>query len=441
MSQVTISAITTSQVLEEKIRTRRARVGIVGLGYVGLPLAVEFGKAGFDVTGIDVSDSKAARVNAGESYIGDVPDSTLASLVREQKLRATTDFSVISELDTVNICVPTPLRKTKDPDMSYIVSSCQEIAKYFHSGMLIILESTTYPGTTDELVLPMLSMTGLEVGQDFFLCFSPERVDPGNPKYQTANIPKVVGGTTPACTEMGRLFYSQALQQVVAVSSTQVAEMVKLLENTFRMINIGLANEIAMMCDRMEINVWEVIDAAATKPFGFMPFYPGPGLGGHCIPIDPFYLSWKTKQAGIEARFIDLAGYINGQMPHFVVDKVQNALNDRGKPVKGSRVHICGVAYKRNIDDVRESPALDIMLLLEKRGAKLSYSDPHVPALAVNGIDLKAEPQVAAAAADCVVIVTDHDAFDLSRLVESSRLIVDTRNALKGFDSEKIVRL
>jgi UDP-N-acetyl-D-glucosamine dehydrogenase len=441
MSQVTISAITTSQVLEEKIRTRRARVGIVGLGYVGLPLAVEFGKAGFDVTGIDVSDSKAARVNAGESYIGDVPDSTLASLVREQKLRATTDFSVISELDTVNICVPTPLRKTKDPDMSYIVSSCQEIAKYFHSGMLVILESTTYPGTTDELVLPMLSMTGLEVGQDFFLCFSPERVDPGNPKYQTANIPKVVGGTTPACTEMGRLFYSQALQQVVAVSSTQVAEMVKLLENTFRMINIGLANEIAMMCDRMEINVWEVIDAAATKPFGFMPFYPGPGLGGHCIPIDPFYLSWKTKQAGIEARFIDLAGYINGQMPHFVVDKVQNALNDRGKPVKGSRVHICGVAYKRNIDDVRESPALDIMLLLEKRGAKLSYSDPHVPALAVNGIDLKAEPQVAAAAADCVVIVTDHDAFDLSRLVESSRLIVDTRNALKGFDSEKIVRL
>jgi UDP-N-acetyl-D-glucosamine dehydrogenase len=325
--------------------------------------------------------------------------------------------------------------------MSYIVSSCQEIAKYFHSGMLVILESTTYPGTTDELVLPMLSMTGLEVGQDFFLCFSPERVDPGNPKYQTANIPKVVGGTTPACTEMGRLFYSQALQQVVAVSSTQVAEMVKLLENTFRMINIGLANEIAMMCDRMEINVWEVIDAAATKPFGFMPFYPGPGLGGHCIPIDPFYLSWKTKQAGIEARFIDLAGYINGQMPHFVVDKVQNALNDRGKPVKGSRVHICGVAYKRNIDDVRESPALDIMLLLEKRGAKLSYSDPHVPALAVNGIDLKAEPQVAAAAADCVVIVTDHDAFDLSRLVESSRLIVDTRNALKGFDSEKIVRL
>jgi UDP-N-acetyl-D-glucosamine dehydrogenase len=441
MSQVTISAITTSQVLEEKIRTRRARVGIVGLGYVGLPLAVEFGKAGFDVTGIDVSDSKAARVNAGESYIGDVPDSTLASLVREQKLRATTDFSVISELDTVNICVPTPLRKTKDPDMSYIVSSCQEIAKYFHSGMLVILESTTYPGTTDELVLPMLSMTGLEVGQDFFLCFSPERVDPGNPKYQTANIPKVVGGTTPACTEMGRLFYSQALQQVVAVSSTQVAEMVKLLENTFRMINIGLANEIAMMCDRMEINVWEDIDAAATKPFGFMPFYPGPGLGGHCIPIDPFYLSWKTKQAGIEARFIDLAGYINGQMPHFVVDKVQNALNDRGKPVKGSRVHICGVAYKRNIDDVRESPALDIMLLLEKRGAKLSYSDPHVPALAVNGIDLKAEPQVAAAAADCVVIVTDHDAFDLSRLVESSRLIVDTRNALKGFDSEKIVRL
>ena len=427
--------------MEEKIRSRRARVGIVGLGYVGLPLAVEFAKAGFMVTGIDVSQEKARRVNAGDSYVGDVPSATLAPLVEAGRLRATADFSAVLELDTINICVPTPLRKTKDPDMSYIVSSCQEISKHFHAGMLVILESTTYPGTTDELVLPMLSKSGLEVGHDFFLCFSPERVDPGNPKFQTANIPKVVGGCTPACTEMGRLFYSQALQQVVAVSSTQVAEMVKLLENTFRMINIGLANEIALMCDRMGINVWEVIDAAATKPFGFMPFYPGPGLGGHCIPIDPFYLSWKTKQAGIEARFIELAGYINGQMPHFVVDKVRNALNDAGKPVKGSRIHVMGVAYKLDIDDVRESPALDVMLLLKRRGALVTYSDPHVPVLRVEGLDLESEPEEAAAAADCVVIVTDHSAFDYQALVRRARLIVDTRNALKGVNSGKIVRL
>src|SRR5580704_7886318 len=304
MSELPLATEATAQILAEKIRTRRARVGIVGLGYVGLPLAVEFAKAGFSVTGIDVSAPKVDRVNAGDSYIGDIPSSTLAPLLEAGKLRATSDFSAVLELDTINICVPTPLRKTKDPDMSYIVASCQEIARHFHAGMLVILESTTYPGTTDEVVLPMLTKGGLEVGRDFFLCFSPERVDPGNPRYQTANIPKVVGGTTPACTEIGQLFYSQALATVVPVSSTQVAEMVKLLENTFRMINIGLVNEMALMCDRMGINVWEVIEAAATKPFGFMPFYPGPGLGGHCIPIDPFYLSWKTKQAGIEARFI-----------------------------------------------------------------------------------------------------------------------------------------
>jgi UDP-N-acetyl-D-glucosamine dehydrogenase len=287
----------------------------------------------------------------------------------------------------------------------------------------------------------MLSKGGLEVGKDFFLCFSPERVDPGNPNFQTANIPKVVGGCTEVCTEMGRLFYAQALQYVVPVSSTQVAEMVKLLENTFRMINIGLVNEIAMMCDRISINVWEVIDAAATKPFGFMPFYPGPGLGGHCIPIDPFYLSWKTKQAGIEARFIELAGYINGQMPLFVVDKVQNALNDAGKPVKGSKIHVMGVAYKRDIEDVRESPALDVMMLLQRRGGLMTYSDPHVPKLRVEGLDLHASPEEAAAQADCVVIVTDHAAFDYRALVERASLIVDTRNALKGVKSPKIVRL
>ncbi len=431
----------TGKILAEKIRARTARVGIVGLGYVGLPLAVEFAKAGFAVTGIDVSAEKARRVNACDSYVGDIPSSVLGPIVEAGKLRATSDFSAVLELDTINICVPTPLRKTKDPDMSYIVSACQEIEKSFHAGTLVILESTTYPGTTDEVVLPMLSKSGLEVGKDFFLCFSPERVDPGNPNYQTANIPKVVGGVTPECTEMGRLFYSQALQTVVPVSSTQVAEMVKLLENTFRMINIGLVNEIALMCDRIGINVWEVIDAAATKPFGFMPFYPGPGLGGHCIPIDPFYLSWKTKQAGIEARFIELAGYINGQMPHFVVDKVQNALNDAAKPVKGSKIHVMGVAYKRDIDDMRESPALDIMLLLQKRGAIVSYSDTHVPALRLDGLNLQALPETAAAEADCVVIVTDHSGFDYHALVERATLIVDTRNALKNVRSSKIVRL
>src|SRR5579859_5029538 len=441
MSTLQVETVTTARVLEEKIRTRQAKVGIVGLGYVGLPLAVEFAKAGFEVTGIDLSDSKTTRVNDGDSYIGDIPSSTLRPLVESGKLKATADFSVIRDLDTVNICVPTPLRKTKDPDMSYIVSACGEIAKFFHPGMLVILESTTYPGTTDEVVLPMLEQGGLKVGKDFFLCFSPERVDPGNPKYNTSNIPKVVGGTTPACSEMGRVFYSQALQKVVAVSSTQVAEMVKLLENTFRMINIGLANEIALMCDRMGINVWEVIDAAATKPFGFMAFYPGPGLGGHCIPIDPFYLSWKTKQAGIEARFIELAGYINGQMPHFVVDKIQNALNDHTKPLKGSHIHVLGVAYKKDIDDVRESPALDIMLLLKRRGARITFSDPHVASLQLDGEKVKSQDAGLAAQADCTVVVTDHSTFDYPKIAEQAKLIVDTRNALKGITSEKIVRL
>ena len=441
MSTTQLETLGAARLLEEKIRTRQAKVGIAGLGYVGLPLAVELARAGFEVTGIDLSDSKVARINAGNSYVGDVPNATLGPLVKSGKLKATSDFSAIRDLDTVNICVPTPLRKTKDPDMSFIVSACGEIAKFIHAGMLVVLESTTYPGTTDELVLPMLEQGGLKVGQDFFLCFSPERVDPGNPRYNTSNIPKVVGGVTSACSEMGRLFYAQALQHVVAVSSTQVAEMVKLMENTFRMINIGLANEMALMCDRMGINVWEVIDAAATKPFGFMPFYPGPGLGGHCIPIDPFYLSWKTKQAGIEARFIELAGYINGQMPHFVVDKIQNALNDHAKPVKGSHIHVLGVAYKKNIDDVRESPALDIMLLLKRRGARLTFSDPHVSRLELEGEQLKSEDTSLVASADCTVVVTDHSAFDYRKIADEAKLIVDTRNALKGISSPKIVRL
>ena len=436
------AVITTAAALQNRIKARTARVGIIGLGYVGLPLAVEFAKAGFSVTGIDVEKDKVARLNRGHSYVQDVPSTTLGSLVEHGRFQATTDFSVVEDLDTINIAVPTPLRKTKDPDMSYVVSACEEVAKHLGPEKLVILESTTYPGTTDELVLPMLERTGLRVGEDFFLCFSPERIDPGNPRYHTTNIPKVVGGITPACTRLGSLFYSQALEMVVPVSSTSVAEMVKLLENTFRMINIGLVNELAMMCDRMGINVWEVIDAAGTKPFGFMPFYPGPGLGGHCIPIDPFYLSWKTKQAGIEARFIELAGCINGQMPHFVVDKIQNALNEACKPIRGSHVHVLGVAYKRDIDDIRESPALDIILLLDRKGALITYSDPYVPNIRLDHLQLSsADSLTMAEEADCVVVVTDHAKFDYPTILKKAKLIVDTRNALKNMSSDKIVRL
>jgi UDP-N-acetyl-D-glucosamine dehydrogenase len=361
-------------------------------------------------------------------------------MVNDGRLEATTDFSILEELDTINICVPTPLRKTKDPDMSYVVSACTEIAQRIHPGMLVILESTTYPGTTDEVVLPMLVKSGLQPGRDFCLCFSPERVDPGNACFQTANIPKVVGGVTEHCTELGALFYRQALETVVAVSSTRVAEMVKLLENTFRMINIGLVNEIAMMCERLDIDVWEVVDAAATKPFGFMPFRPGPGLGGHCIPIDPFYLSWKSKQAGIEARFIELAGYINGQMPQFVVDKVQGVLNSVRKPLNGSKIHLVGIAYKKDIDDVRESPALDIARLLLKRGAEISYSDPYVPCVQLDGIRLMSD-DTALDDTDCAVVITDHSCVDYGQVAEKAPLIIDTRNALKGLRSERIVRL
>ena len=425
--------------LKQKIQSKQARVGVVGLGYVGLPLAVEFAQAGFTVTGIDIDSNKIEAINRGESYIQDIPTETLAPLVKSGKLKATTDFSAVDSLDTINICVPTPLRKTKDPDMSYIVNACQEIAKHLHPGTLMILESTTYPGTTDELMLPMFENPGFKVGEDFFLCFSPERVDPGNAKFQTKNIPKVVGGITPACTEAGALFYRQALDTVVPVSSTRVAEMVKLLENTFRMINIGLVNEIALMCDRMDINVWEVIEAAATKPFGFMPFYPGPGLGGHCIPIDPFYLSWKTKQAGIEARFIELAGEINTHMPHYVVNQLAAFLNDEAKPIKGSKVCILGAAYKKDVDDPRESPTFELMKLLIKRGAVISYNDPHVPSLpkmrhypdlpAMTSQELTPE---FLASQDCILVSTDHSAYDFKHIVKHARMVLDTRNATKN---------
>ena len=425
-----------------KIQDHTARVGVVGLGYVGLPLAVEFAHAGFEVVGLDIDERKTSSINAGVSYIQDIPTEVLKPLVDSGKLKATTDFSAIRDLDTLNICVPTPLSKAKDPDMTYVNSAVESISQNFGPGKLVILESTTYPGTTEELVLPKLEKDGLVAGKDFFLCFSPERVDPGNAKFQTKNIPKVVGGHTDACTEVGKAFYSQALDTVIPVSGTKVAEMVKLLENTFRMINIGLVNELAIMCDRMGINVWEVIDAAATKPFGFMPFYPGPGLGGHCIPIDPFYLSWKSKQSGIEARFIELAGYINGQMPHHVVDKIQNALNDHSKPLRGSHVHILGMAYKRDIDDVRESPGLDIMHLLISRGARVTYSDPHIPKLRLEGHEHHSQDMLTSCqTADCVVVVTDHSGVDYQQVVDTSKLIVDTRNALKKISNPKIVKL
>ena len=423
--------------LLEKIESRRARTGVVGLGYVGLPLAVELGKAGFHTTGIDLDGRKISAITEGRSYIPDVASADVQALRTAGKLDATTDFSIVKELDTINICVPTPLRKTKDPDMSYIVSAVEAIAKHLHPGMLIVLESTTYPGTTDEVVQPLLEATGLKAGVDFFIAFSPERVDPGNPTFHTHNVPKVVGGLTPHCSKLAGALYGTAIQTIVPVSSTRVAEMVKLLENTFRAVNIGLVNELALMCDRMNIDVWEVVDAAKTKPFGFMAFYPGPGLGGHCIPIDPFYLSWKAKQSGFDPRFIELAGHINGGMPHYVVDKVADALNTRRKAMNGSRVLVAGVAYKRDIDDMRESPALDVMHLLESKGAKVDYVDPYVPV--VHGREWPGRRDVTAVEVkrglyqqyDCVVIVTDHKAFDYDAMLAEADIIVDTRNAIK----------
>jgi UDP-N-acetyl-D-glucosamine dehydrogenase len=423
--------------LLEKIQARTARTGVVGLGYVGLPLAVELAKAGFHTTGIDLDERKIQAINEGRSYIPDVTTNDVMELHRAGKLDATTDFAVVKELDTINICVPTPLRKTKDPDMSYIVSAVEAIAAHLHPGMLIILESTTYPGTTDEVVQPLLEATGLEAGVDFFLAFSPERVDPGNPTFQTHNVPKVVGGLTPTCSQLAAALYGSAIETIVPVSSTRVAEMVKLLENTFRAVNIGLVNELALMCDRMNIDVWEVVDAAKTKPFGFMAFYPGPGLGGHCIPIDPFYLSWKAKQSGFDPRFIELAGHINGGMPHYVVEKIGDALNTRRKAINGANVLVAGVAYKRDIDDMRESPALDIMGLLHAKGARVSYADPYVAEVHARewagGFDIRSVDLTRGSIGhyDCVVIATEHKAFDYEAMVAEAELIVDTRNAIK----------
>jgi UDP-N-acetyl-D-glucosamine dehydrogenase len=429
--------------LLDKIRSRKARTGVIGLGYVGLPLAIEFAHAGFRAVGIDVDQRKVDAVNAGQSYIVDTASEEIASLTATGRLAATNDFAVIAECDTINICVPTPLRKTKDPDMTFILAAVAEIKKYLRPGQLVILESTTYPGTTDEVVLPALEESGLKVGQDFFLAFSPERIDPGNKQYQTRNIPKVVGGVTASCTQVAKALYEQSIDSVVPVSSTRVAEMVKLLENTFRSVNIGLVNELALMSAKLNINVWEVIDAAATKPFGFMPFYPGPGLGGHCIPIDPFYLGWKAKMSGFEPRFIELAGQINESMPKFVVDKVTDALNNDGKAVRNSRIHVLGVAYKRDVNDVRESPALHVIKMLVDKGAKVTYSDPFAPTIREDGMEMSHVDVRAAleAGTDCVVLLTDHTAFNYSEIVHLAPVIIDTRNALRDFIGGNIVRL
>ncbi|HEV8396203.1 MAG TPA: nucleotide sugar dehydrogenase [Vicinamibacterales bacterium] len=432
--------------LLELIRSRRAKTGVIGLGYVGLPLAVEFGRAGYTAIGVDLDSRKVNAINEGRSYIDDVPTAHVAELKAANRLRATTDFDVLAEVDTINICVPTPLRKTKDPDMSYIVNSAEEIAKRIRPGQLIILESTTYPGTTDELVLPMLERGGLKGGKDFFLAFSPERVDPSNRSFNTHNIPKVIGGLTEDCTAVASALYDGAIKTIVPVSSPRVAEMVKLLENTFRAVNIGMVNELALMCDRMGIDVWEVVKAASTKPFGFMAFYPGPGLGGHCIPVDPFYLSWKARESGFEARFIELAGAVNANMPHYVVSLMSEALNGVRKPLNGSKVLVAGIAYKKDVDDIRESPALDLLHLLRERGAELSYTDPFVPKLPAkewpNGIDLVNVDTSTAASEeyDCVVVVTDHSQFDYDQLQRVAKVVVDTRNAIKS-PGPKVVRL
>lgn len=429
-----------------RFKDKSAKVAILGLGYVGLPLAVVFAEAGFTITGIEPDESKVKSLMRGESYVLDVSSETVARLVKSGRLTATSDFSVLTGMDAVSICVPTPLRKTGDPDLSFIISATDQLAKYVHPGMVVVLESTTYPGTTRELILPhMIKEGSVEIGQDIFLAFSPERVDPGREDWTTINTPKVVGGITPACCEVASAWYGQALKTVVPVSTAETAEMAKLLENTFRMINIGLVNELALICDRLGMDVWEVIDAAGTKPFGFMKFSPGPGLGGHCIPIDPLYLSWKMKALNYTTRFIELASEINSNMPRFVVTKTQDALNDRKMAINGSKILVLGASYKPDIDDLRESPALDVMGLLMNKGAVVKYHDPFIQHIKHDHWALDSEKDLSAAVkdADCVVIVTNHSAFDYEMVLKESKLIIDTRNALgsKGRDKANVVRL
>jgi UDP-N-acetyl-D-glucosamine dehydrogenase len=426
--------------LKQRIDDRSARVGVIGLGYVGLPLAVEFARAGFAVLGLDVSRDKVRSIREGKSYIQDVPTEVLGPMVAEGRISATTDFDELREVDAISICVPTPLSKTKDPDVSFVVAATEDVAERLRPGQLVILESTTYPGTTEELLLPILARSGLEVGKDFFLAFSPERVDPGNEVYGVRNTPKVVGGVTPRCTEIASRLYATTIDTVVPVSSTAAAETVKLLENTFRSVNIGLVNEIAIICDLLGVEVWEVIEAAATKPFGFMPFFPGPGLGGHCIPIDPHYLSWKLRTLNYTARFIELAGEVNGAMPQYVVRKISSALNRARKPVNGSKVMVIGVAYKPEIDDVRESPALDIIKLLKREGAEVAYHDPFVPELRLNGEAMRSVG-LDAEGYDCAVVSTNHSCIDYAKVVADFPIVIDTRNATRGLRAENVVKL
>jgi UDP-N-acetyl-D-glucosamine dehydrogenase len=420
------------QSLLSKIKSRDAKVAVVGIGYVGLPLCTEIARAGFRVTGYDKDERKTKAVAAKKSYIKDISDAVLAEHVDSGKLTASTDPAVLGEADVIVICVPTPLNKTKDPDNSFIVAAADDITPRLKNGKLIILESTTFPGFTREVLLPKFSEGGLEVGKDFYLAFSPERVDPGNPTYHTKNTPKVIGGTTPACLEVARAMYGEVMDRIVPVSSTDAAEMVKLLENTFRAVNIGLVNEIAIMAGKLGLDTFEIIEAAATKPFGFMPFFPGPGLGGHCIPVDPLYLSWKMKTMKYNARFIELADQVNSGMPGFVVERVRDALNDRERSLKGAKVLVSGVSYKRDIDDMRESPAIDVIELLEQRGAHVVYHDPYVPRLAVGHEELQSVPLENLGSYDAVVIVTDHRNIDYARMVKESRLVIDTRNATKN---------
>jgi UDP-N-acetyl-D-glucosamine dehydrogenase len=423
---------TPREALLAKAKDRSALFGIVGLGYVGLPLAMELVRAGYRVLGFDISQRVVDNLNAGRSHVQDVPSSEIAAAVKDKKFSATTDLSRLAEPDAISIAVPTPLSKTKDPDVSYVIAATDSIKKTLRRGQLVILESTTYPGTTRELMLPALEATGLKVGEDFFLAFSPERVDPGNPKYGTRNTPKVVGGITPNCLEVTMALYQPSIERLVPVSSTEAAELVKILENTFRSVNIGLVNEMAIVCDKLGVDVWEVIDAAATKPFGFMKFTPGPGVGGHCIPLDPHYLAWKMRTLNYRTRFIELAGEINAEMPEYWVARVADRLNDQGKAVRRSKVLVVGVAYKKDIDDIRESPALDVIRLLEQRGAVVSYHDPHVARLHEDGVDLTSVPFTADTlrAADCVVIVTDHSSIDYGLIAREAKLVVDTRHAL-----------
>jgi len=425
--------------LKSKLENRQAVAAVIGLGYVGLPLAMEIAAAGFRVIGIDLDRNKIDTLKQGKSYILDVSEKIVTDAIHSGKFTPTADFRVLSTVDTVSICVPTPLSKSRDPDISFILSATDEIRKYLHAGQLIVLESTTYPGTTDELIVPELESTGLKVGRDFFVAFSPERIDPGNASFNTHNTPKIVGGITPECTESARLFYSQFIEHVVPVSSTKCAEMVKLLENTFRSVNIGMVNELALMCDLLGVDVYEVIDAAATKPFGFSAFYPGPGLGGHCIPIDPHYLAWKLKALNFQARFIGLAAEINGMMPSVVASMVADGLNRASKSIRGSKVLILGVAYKKNVSDCRESPALDVMRLLSDKGAILSYNDPLVPSLRLGGTILHSIEASSAEIAkhDCVVILTDHSAYDIPMIVAAAKLVVDTRNSTKELHAYK----